>query len=148
MGPWPIALRTVVGRCRWEVVGMYTEFCIGVALKQDVHQDVVDTLATMVTGEAPFDDRRKWMLVSEGSAYFDQIPVLRWEKVYERWSLTCWTNIKNYASEIEWLFEFLAPHVDGFEDAPYFMGFMRYEEDDIPTLVFSVRGAVVYGGGK
>lgn len=132
-------------------MGMYTEFTIGCKLKEDAPKWVTDTLASMVEGsdipkptesDHPFflTDRWTWMLMSRGSYYFSAKPCRRWEydDIDNSWHLTCWTNIKNYSSEIEHFFDWIHPFLD--TDMIENIGTMRYEESDTPTLVYSVNG--------
>lgn len=61
------------------------------------------------------------------------------------WYLTVRCNLKNYESEIEAFLDWLAPHIS----ETGFLGYLRYEEDDDPTLIYLERGGkIVFRGVK
>lgn len=129
-------------------MGMYTELAIGVEFKEDVPEEVVAAISSMVDGNRVegYDHplfskpRHAMMLRSGGSYYFAAQPCLRWkhDDISRSWFLTVWTNIKNYEDEWEAFLDFIAPHI---EERGY-IGHMRYEEDDEPTLLYAEDGAI------
>ena len=112
-------------------MGMYTEIVVGVSLKRDAPKSVIERCKSLVNGEE--------YLLRGGSYYF---PIthghaeMRFDDIKKEWELQARSNIKNYGSEIEDFFEWIAPYVD--DDS--FMGYSMYEEADSPTLWFSKGG--------
>lgn len=129
-------------------MGMYTELAIGVRFKEDAPDTVIAAIQSMVDGgsvegldHALFGKpRHRMMLRSGGSYYFDAQPCLVWrhDDIARSWFLTLWTNIKNYEGEWEAFLDFIAPHID---DQGY-VGHMRYEEEDHPTLLYAEAGEI------
>lgn len=130
-------------------MGMYTELHIGVEFKKETPPDVIAAIRWMATGEgdrpesshALFATQRvDWMLRSGGSYYFDAKPCLVWmlDSVTNTWSLTVTTNIKNYTQEWESFLDFIAPHLS----TEGFLGHLRYEESDDPTLLYNNGGVI------
>ena len=56
------------------------------------------------------------------------------------WELNVRSDFKNYDNEIEHFLDWLAPHIytDGF------LGYYRYEEEDMPTLIFMSNGVITH----
>jgi hypothetical protein len=50
------------------------------------------------------------------------------------------SNLKNYDSEIENFLDFISPYIETDE----FIGYMRYEESEKPTLIYIDNGIVKY----
>lgn len=139
-------------------MGMYTECCFGVNLKENTPKEVITILNFMVKEEGeegeipppyPTDhplfktDRWTWMLRSGGSYYFAAIPFCEFFKdEISSYRLTFWTNIKNYSGEWQAFLDWIAPYVDT-HDPDTFTGFLRYEEDEHPTLIHVVEGKLV-----
>ena len=49
-------------------------------------------------------------------------------------------NLKNYSSEIELFLDWLSPYIK----TEGFLGYMRYEEDENPTLIYLEKGHISY----
>lgn len=127
-------------------MGMYTELNINVNLCENMPQDICDTLKAMLANDSNFvvpasianhplfkSNRWRWMLVST-SCYFDGLTrsAFCFSNVLLEWQLTIRCNLKNYDGEIEKFLDLLSPYIST-ED---FLGYMRYEEDIMPTLIF------------
>lgn len=127
-------------------MGMYTELNINVNLCENTPQDICDTLKAMLAKDSNFiipasianhplfeSNRWRWMLTSD-SCYFDGMTRsdLCFSDILHEWWLTIRCNLKNYEHEIEKFLDFLSPYIST-ED---FLGYMRYEEDIMPTLIF------------
>ena len=69
------------------------------------------------------------------SYYFNAQPVhvFEYDVIGRCWFLTNISNLKNYDSEIEKFLDWISPYI---EDTGFF-GYMRYEEDDFPTLLIN-----------
>jgi len=133
-------------------MGMYTEIFVNVDLKKGVPEDVLGTLRVM-TGEGAFDEENweypsLWtMLFSDCSYYTPRTSCaeLKWDEIAGCHSLIGKGDIKNYGGEIQAFFEWIAPHVAAYKDERTFIGYMRYEEAEVPTLVFlDGRNTLVY----
>jgi len=138
-------------------MGMYTEFHLNVELKQNLPQEVIDVLNYMTKEnnlgtEKPntipvhplfMTDRWSSMLLMS-SAYFPVIPDSDFiaARGYGNTVLSIRTNFKNYDGEIKKFINWISPYIDGNE---LFLGYYRYEEDDLPTLIFRTKdGKIVY----
>lgn len=134
-------------------MGMYTELNIAVAVKVDLN--TLQVLEGM-TGQSEFngieppDPIGVGMLRSD-SFYFDHtadsslVNKKTWEEedgtqdVYER-ILNVRCDLKNYRDEIENFLDW----VRGFATTRGFIGYMRYEEEEHPTLIYFTNRGVEY----
>lgn len=143
-------------------MGMYTELMLGVEFKSDTPKVVIDTIKWMSSdarllpkevvpdfiseqGHLLFKtDRWIWMLRSAGSYYFSAPPTFVGidDDISKSYKFTLVTNIKNYTNEWELFLDYIAPHID--TDRTPFVGYMRYEEDTHPTLVYIIDGKPVF----
>ena len=133
-------------------MGMYTELVLGVNLRSDTPENIINILNYMLSGisdstkpeitDHPLFSTERWpiMLVCD-SYYFDGRTDSSMERdtVSKRYELNVRTNFKNYNNEVDLFLDFIRPYLytDGF------LGYMRYEDDDDPTLIYND----VYGGG-
>jgi len=128
-------------------MGMYTEICISGALKPSAPGDVRTMARHIFTGwhdgkvcpPAPsheFFECQRWEMLFGSSYYFEAEPSVTWRDDRD---FSGRGNVKDYDGEIGAFLDWISPHVE-----PGFGGFLRYEEDDAPTLVwFSGAGVVV-----
>jgi len=141
-------------------MGEFTELSIGVRMKHDIPDEVVDAIEAMVTdramdcqGHVPSakyqpkvqhplfsyeSDRWRWMLHGGGSYYFPAQPHVEWkndDEVGKCYFLTLRTNIKNYNEEWEKFLDFIAPYID--EDG--YIGTIRYNGAEFPDLLFATE---------
>jgi len=119
-------------------MGMYTEIYVNVDLKKDTPKDIISVLQKICSFESLGEEYPyRWSyLFGDGSYYTPntQVASVTYDSFSKRWSLLGKGDIKNYGGEIEKFFRWIAPYVDNeFEDV--FMGYWRYEEDVLPTLV-------------
>lgn len=124
-------------------MGMYTEVYVNVDLKEDIPQKVFSVLDNVVNYRNSEGYPGRWaMLFGDGSYYTPLTSVnnLTYDGIREGWSLLGKGDIKNYKGEIEAFFEFIAPWV--YDEG--FIGYIRYEEDDLPTVVSVEKGKVIY----
>lgn len=129
-------------------MGMYTELVLGVNLNRETPAEVIDVLKFMV-GDSETEPnplpahplfscfRWKYMLQC-GSYYFagGTHTAMNQDSVSGGWSISIRCNLKNYESEIEKFVDWIKPYIG----KPYegeFMGYMRYEESEEPTLLFN-----------
>ena len=121
-------------------MGMYTEIYVNVDLKQDVPEHILNVLREMCSGqgEGRLDayPQRWGCLFSSNSFYtpLTECASLTFNEIRGGWSLLGKGDIKNYNREIELFFEWISPWVYG--DPGDFIGYHRYEEQRVPTLVF------------
>lgn len=132
-------------------MGMYTEIYVNVDLKEDTPECAIKTIKAVCEGDweqLGHEGRpSRWaMLFGNGSCYTPNTEVseLTCDGINEGYSLLGKGDIKNYGSEIEEFFEFIAPHVESHPKIPTFIGYMRYEEQDMPTLAYVYDNGVHY----
>lgn len=129
-------------------MGMYTEFHFNSRLKGDVPAEVIEMLKFML-GEDLLSpklpahplfstDRWKRMLLS-GSCYFDTLfgSRLKRDEFSPYWVISVRCNLKNYCGEIEKFVDWISPYLD--KTKGKFLGFYRYETNEMPTLIFQGR---------
>ena len=126
-------------------MGMYTELNIGLELKKDTPDEVINIIEYMIsdkeqdrptTPNHPLFSTNRWdVMLTCGSYYFNAKPVHRFEydEIGRCWFLTNVSNLKNYNSEIEKFLDWISPYIN--DDG--FFGYMRYEEDAMPTLLIN-----------
>lgn len=142
-------------------MGMYTELHFNALLREDVPDSVlaglvwagVEVDSSEYKGVVPGPERipGDWYHTGGGfmqsdSYYFpaDTTSTMRWDDISRQWYLCLRFNTKNYCHDIQQFLAWICEHCDC--DAGYknFVGFMRYEEDDLPTLILFKDGAVKY----
>lgn len=129
-------------------MGMYTEFVMAVNLRSNTPNTVIDILKFMIgeretppigLGGHPLFQTERWsIMLRRDSAYFagDTHSTLlkRKYRVGNSYGLTIRCNLKNYDSEIEQFLDWIIPYIDDTYDG--FIGYMRCEEFDDPTLIY------------
>ena len=122
-------------------MGMYTEIFVNVDLKPDTPEEVLSVLRAICDGKFGSDELAdkppRWgILFNDGSYYTPRTRVgsLTYDDISKAWSLIGKGDIKNYEREIEQFFEWLMPWIDAQKGD--FIGYMRYEEFQEPTLFF------------
>ena len=118
-------------------MGMYTEIYVNVDLKPETPSAILATLRDIIEGENPEGfPPRTCMLFGNGSYYTPRTRVasLTYDEIREGFSFLGKGDLKNYENEIEFFFDWLMPWIDGCPGD--FVGYHRYEEDQVPTLVF------------
>ena len=131
-------------------MGMYTALSLGIELKRDVPQHVIDVLRYMVGDfddgytltshpDHPFFDCARWhFLLRCDSYYFDWQTHWSFEKdhINEQYYLSGVSNLKNYNNEIVQFMSWIRPYID--DSAQGFIGWTQYEEQLAPDLI--IRG--------
>jgi hypothetical protein len=119
---------------------MYTEIYVNVDLKADTPKEVLDVLTAMCAKDSDsphLADKpdRWWYMFNNGSYYtpLTACALLTHDEIGGNWSLLAKGDIKNYEGEIEAFFAWIMPYVDA--EQGEFIGYSRYEEDQLPTLV-------------
>lgn len=130
-------------------MGMYTHLVLNVTLKSDTPQEVIDTINYMVgnteveppkQGHELFETDRWDFCLRCDSAYFMGRTNSTFTKQYDDWELTVNSNVKNYCGEYEKFLDYIQPYIWLNE----FLGFIRYEEDDHPTLIYNTKDGIEY----
>ena len=133
-------------------MGMYTELRYAAELITDVPGEVIETLQYMTKDKEainfpqidhPLFESARWqfMLVCD-SYYFDADThsIIRYDEITKTWFLTIQCNLKNYNDEIAKFVSWITPYIQYNRDYPEaIVGYTRYEEQDIPTLI-NARG--------
>jgi hypothetical protein len=128
-------------------MGMYTELHYNVELKSPVPTNIINTLQYMLgeTEEVPpnlpdhklFQPEGRWRFMLRCDSYYfsaDTHSTLRLD--YQGgWYLCIRCNLKNYSEEIENFIDWMMPYIDN--SPGNFLGFYRYEESEIPTLIYA-----------
>ena len=125
-------------------MGMYTEINVCFDLLKDTSKDIVEILHCLVDGiDAPsilpehkFFKCDRWNMVACcDSYYFDGSTNSKmvFDDISKTWKINIRANLKNYDSEIEEFLDWLEPYI-GTEG---FIGYMRYEEWEDPTLIYN-----------
>ena len=126
-------------------MGMYTEFHFNSILKKDVPKDIIKILDYMITPsnniphlpDHKLFETRSWnMMLRSDSNYFDgdTLSTLRLDDIDNSYYLCIRCNVKNYDSEIGLFIDWIMPYLDKVKGD--FLGFYRYEETEIPTLIY------------
>lgn len=135
-------------------MGMYTEIIFGAWLKEDLPQDVVDTINILVNSNINdirnfcqlssvpdhpfFKSERPWLLQSGGSYYFPQVmrAEFKYDKIAKQYSLCFRTNIKNYDDEIEKFLDWIKPYIESGSGEKDFYAIVCYEENSEPDIYY------------
>ena len=124
-------------------MGMYTELNIGVSLRSDTPENIIDILKYMLgdidkaeTTDHPLFSTQRWTCMLRcDSYYFDGRTDSSMERddIDHKYKLNVRCNLKNYSGEIELFLDFIRPYLvtEGF------LGYARYEEFDDPTLIYN-----------
>lgn len=126
-------------------MGMYTELHFNCELKKELPSLVTNILQYMVgendhrplPPDHPLFQASRWAyMLRMDSFYFnaDTHSTLRFCEISNAFYLCIRCNLKNYDSEIEHFLHWIHPFLNSSLNS--FLGFLRYEEDDIPTLLF------------
>lgn len=123
-------------------MGMYTQLVFTCELKEDTPEYILDTIEKLVNNEeitdAPahefFSCSRYEMLCNGDSAYFGGATVSKFNRKYRE--LTIVSNLKNYDGEIQKFISWILPYVDYGAGGRDLLGYVIYEESDMPTLIY------------
>ena len=132
-------------------MGMYTEINLGLCFKKNTLDEIINTIWCLL-GEKEWGkefpnhnffkcDRFKMVLGCD-SAYFDGITDSKMEfnNIDGCYHLNVRSNLKNYGNEIENFIDYISPYIE----TDGFIGYMRYEECDNPTLIYCNNGKIEY----
>jgi hypothetical protein len=120
-------------------MGMYTHYALHVEFRKDTPPEFIERVRRQVEGDSDDDDL--FPLSRAGAAYqVSASPLLTCP--YGEWTLTVMGSVKYGTGAIENLVKVLAPHIQTY--SPGFCGWMQYEEDDHPTLLYVHDGKVTW----
>lgn len=129
-------------------MGMYTALSLGVQLKKDIPQHVIDVLRYMVGDYDLFDELvlhpdhkffnqcSRWqMLLRCDSYYFDYQTgwTFEFDNISQTYFLSGVSNLKNYDNEIKLFVDWLSPYIH--PSTCGFIGWTMYEEQWAPDLI-------------
>jgi hypothetical protein len=134
---------------------MYTELVLGLELTED--KGVLDILKFMLDVNSKpenkpdgdyshpfFSTQRWWWMLNSDSYYFDGKTDSKLiiddctGHTYYHLNVRC--NLKNYTNEIEEFLDWLCPYIRSYG----FLGYMRYEEYNDPTLIYKRDDRIVF----
>jgi len=141
-------------------MGMYTGLSLGIELRDDIPDDIVQVLSELVSGEYnPMGGSPAWAkqvhpffrtdrclsLFHCDSYYFDYDTgwTFRKDHISETYFLSGVSNLKNYDNEIRKFLDWIAPYIN--ESVHGFVGWTMYEEQWSPDLIIRGRPAGVDG---
>lgn len=130
-------------------MGMYTELDIAVTFPKDVPEDVITVLREMVNPDFDSDGfdipdsikshplfRTKcWSFMLRGdNPIFDGFSnsKIYWDFIIKVWQMGVRCSFTNNDNEIEQFLDFIAPYIS----TCGFMGYIKYDADEMPTLIF------------
>lgn len=129
-------------------MGMYTQLHVGTRLKKDLPEDKVNILKYMIgkTKAEPeimeahplFKASRWHYMLQCDSYYFDYktTSLFKYDDIGNHWWFNVTCNLKNYENEIALFLDWLYPLIEDSIDEKEFIGYYRYEENDIPNLIY------------
>lgn len=134
-------------------MGMYTELVMACELPETTPPNIIETIRFMLGDKdsppEPIEDHplfqtKRWesMLVSSSYYFINSHgqSSLQYDDISKSYILTVWCNLKNYDDEIA---KFLA-WINKYSRSCGFVGYMRYEEFDNPTLIYFENDGVEY----
>lgn len=104
---------------------MYTSLHFYAELKKDTPDEVIKQIKDKIENH-----------INSDSYYFDEntINTLEKDNTTSSYFLSVRTNIKNHDSQLEKFIEFVTPYLE--KNKGDFLGFIRFEETEIPTLIY------------
>lgn len=138
-------------------MGIYTHFVINVNLRKNTPQEVIDTLLYLSSQSLynPINENHQlYYMYGEEKLIFtghsgvfdgDSYCLFFFDEVQEEWKLTINSSMKNYDREYQKFLDYIQPYIAmEFEEHQKFLGFMRDETQDAPTLIYNTRNGIDY----
>lgn len=127
-------------------MGMYTEFHYNVELRKDTPEIITEILQQMISGNGvvkllpdhPLFQTSRWSVMLQCDSYYFAATTyctLQYDDITNLYFLNIRCNLKNYDNEIEKFCDWIRPFID--KEKGDFLGFSRYEETEIPTLIYA-----------
>lgn len=128
-------------------MGMYTQLHLGVTLKKETPDEVINILKFMVGDGAeeqievlPRHElfvRTRWRFMLRCDSYYFNYKthhLLKFDDIGQHWWFNVTTNLKNYENEIDLFLDWISQYIeDPMGDNMW--GFTRYEEDSLPNII-------------
>ena len=132
-------------------MGMYTHLVLNVNFATNTPKEIIDTVRYMVGDtdmEPPVKNHPlfkcdRWAIcLCCDSCYFmgHTNTSMTFVECLNEWQLTVNSNCKNYLQEYQHFLDYIEPYI---EEKGY-LGFIRYEEDDHPTLIYNTYNGIEY----
>jgi hypothetical protein len=127
-------------------MGMYTEINCAFEMKKDTPVEVLNLLKYMVGDvldepvylpDHPLFKTSRWSYVLRCDSYYfdgDSHSTVRLDDISNSYYVTIRSNLKNYDDEIDKFIDWISPNLDKYPGD--FIGYKRYEENEVPTLLF------------
>ena len=133
---------------------MYTEIIFGAWLKEDLPENIIYTINSLINSDVPdlrsfcqspnspdhpfFKSDRPWLLQSGGSYYFPQVmrTEFKYDIITKKYSLCFRTNIKNYDGEIECFLDWIKPYIESGSGQKDFYAIVCYESNSEPDIYY------------
>lgn len=136
-------------------MGMYTHFVLNANLIKDTPNDVIGTLLWLSyqTEICPIQKRHKLYGLERMGAVMcgdscsfdgDTNYSFHFDEIQQEWAITINSNIKNYNMEYQKFLEYIQPYITDSYEGKKFLGFMRYEEREEPTLIYNTKNGIEY----
>lgn len=130
-------------------MGMYTEFNAAMCFKKETPSGVIKIIQCLLGEEKwpeilPDHDffkcERFCMTLTCGSYYFPSISdsKMKRDHIDREYHLNIRSNLKNYDNEIEKFLDYIRPYIE----TEGFLGYMRYEDSEEPTLIYCDSGKI------
>lgn len=124
---------------------MYTELHFNTRLIRDCPPQIINTLDRMLGNDDTFDDLPNhplfvapcWeTMLQSDSYYFDMLPnsCMEFDAITNQFFLSIRTYFTNYDNEISLFLQWIDPYLSKKKGS--FLGFHRYEESNVPVLIF------------
>ena len=127
-------------------MGMYTEICLRVCLKEDTPVGVIEIIRKLVAGESTYNHPdhpffltpRNDFMMRCSSFYHIPFATMRLDKSgygTDYYYLHGRSDLKNYSNEIELFFDWIYPYCE-----EGMIGYSLYEEDIAPHVYKKIKG--------
>ena len=130
-------------------MGMYTEIYVKVVLKEDVDDNIINTLKYMlgiddveledfeIPSHSLFKTYRWDSMLRSGSYYHVPytVKLFKNNKKSKGYYMVVRSDFKNYQREIGKFFDWITPYLKKYGDKT-FIGYSLYDEDDEPKLYY------------
>jgi hypothetical protein len=121
-------------------MGMYTHWALQVEFRKDTPEEFLNEIRAVIARED--NDGPLYPINRAGAAYQVCAPPRLTSEFGDQWTLTVLASVKYGTGKIMEAVDYLAPYVETYE--PGFCGWMQYEEDDHPTLLYIHDGKVAW----
>ena len=121
-------------------MGMYTHWALQIELRKGTPEKILNEIRTVIAYED--NDSPLYPIARAGAAYQVCAPARLLSSYGEQHTLTVLASVKYGTGAIMLAVEYLAPYVDSYGLG--FCGWMQYEEEDHPTLLYIHDGKITW----